>query len=141
MEIEKIIADLAINSVVELQKVESLNVNELDRYMTYKFRSNKGIRYYKDELLHSLEILLDKNPKLENIKEIIEKYCDEMEFSNVLKHIFFTFQLGKYLIGDFNNYFEELEDSLQIFSNHMHLQKEKVHFLLSSIFKENRAEE
>ncbi|MHA1270295.1 MAG: hypothetical protein ACTSPY_10950 [Candidatus Helarchaeota archaeon] len=98
-----ILADIVINMVLELQKIISLNVNEIDRFMTYQFKTNKGILQYREELMDNIDLLDKNNFEKNKIKKTLYNYCNALELLYHLNHIFLSLKLHDILNNENNS--------------------------------------
>ncbi|MHA1311082.1 MAG: hypothetical protein ACTSWR_11165 [Candidatus Helarchaeota archaeon] len=95
--LDKIIADIVINIITELQKITPLDINEIDRFMTYQFKTNKSIKNYKEELIQNIELLNKSTQEKKQIKKIFLEYLDDLELLHNMNHIILSMKLQEIL--------------------------------------------
>ncbi|MHA1752377.1 MAG: hypothetical protein ACTSYZ_08415 [Candidatus Helarchaeota archaeon] len=95
--LDKIIADIVINIITELQKITPLDINEIDRFMIYQFKTNKSIKNYKEELIQNIELLNKSTQEKKQIKKIFLEYLDDLELLHNMNHIILSMKLQEIL--------------------------------------------
>ncbi|MBD3230135.1 MAG: hypothetical protein GF329_18295 [Candidatus Lokiarchaeota archaeon] len=129
-------ADIVINLILELQKVESLGINQIDRYMTYRFQTNKGIIQYKKELIQNIQQLNLKEFEENKIIKIFTDYCNDLELNYLLNYVILSVELKERLRqeGDEVPIKAFLKHKKEIFMKNLEKEKSKIRYLLSDLF-------
>lgn len=132
----KKLADITINLILELQKINSLGINEIDRYMTYRFKTNKGIKQYKQELIQNIKLLDLEQFEENKIIAIFTDYCKDLELNYLLNYIILSIELKENLNNDMEDYSirDTLQEKKEIFMNTLEKKKSKIRYLLSDLF-------
>ena len=133
--LDKIIADIVINIITELQKITPLDINEIDRFMTYFYKTNKSIKRYKEEISENIEYFIKDRGNKDKITKIFLKYCDDLEKLYLLNYILISLNLFEYLNEEKSQLIDEIIESRTIFQRYINSQKELIKYYLAILIR------
>ena len=128
-------ADLVIKLILELQKISPLNINEIDRFMTYFYKTNKSIKRYKEEISENIEHFIKDRGDKDKITKIFLKYCDDLEKLYLLNYILISLNLFEYLNEEKSQLIDEIIESRTIFQRYINSQKELIKYYLAILIR------
>ncbi len=128
-------ADLVIKLILELQKISPLNINEIDRFMTYFYKTNKSIKRYKEEISENIEYFIKDRGNKDKITKIFLKYCDDLEKLYLLNYILISLNLFEYLNEEKSQLIDEIIESRTIFQRYINSQKELIKYYLAILIR------
>ncbi|MHA1250224.1 MAG: hypothetical protein ACTSRP_09575 [Candidatus Helarchaeota archaeon] len=128
-------ADLVIKLILELQKISPLNINEIDRFMTYFYKTNKSIKQYKEEISENIEYFVKDRGDKGKITKVFLKYCDDLEKLYLLNYILISLNLFEYLNEEKSQLIDEIIESRTIFQRYINSQKELIKYYLAILIR------
>jgi len=137
MMMEKNFAELVIKFILEFEKIHKLNINEIDRCMTYYYKTNKGIDEYKKELIDNIQLLKIKDFDKKAVIEIFEEYCDDLKLNYLLNYIFYGLEIYEKLFDTELEIKSELIKNFNYFNKKLNKKKDKIRYLIKALFLES----